>query len=122
VPAAADEVGDAEAVRRHRVLREHPEGPCEGPGRHVRHVRPVEEHRAGERPQCARERLQERGLPARVGAHDHRDGAPWERQVEPVDDDTSGVAGAEPAHLERRRAVGRSAGHERTPRASSQSR
>ena len=105
VPAAAHEVGDGDALRRHRLLRQQPEHGGHLARSHPPQVLPVELDVPLDGPQDPAEPAQQRRLAAAVGAHDHRDLAGRHHEVDAVHHAALVVGEVHPVRGERHRLV-----------------
>ena len=86
MPAAADEVGDRESVRRDRLLGQDADAGGDGTCRQAGDVLTVEQHGAGRRREQAGKAAQQRRLATGVGADDRRHLAGRDRERETIDD------------------------------------
>ena len=92
---APHQVGDRDALRGDGLLGEQAEPPGQPPGRDGAQGLAVEQNRSADRHQDPRHRLEQRRLPAGVGAHDDGDPGAGDQQVDAVDDDAPAVARAQ---------------------------
>ncbi|MNT16957.1 hypothetical protein D3C72_1520840 [compost metagenome] len=98
VPATADEIGNHDALRRDRRLRQKAHAPCEVARRETMDRLSIKQNLTGARRDEPRHAAQQGGLAAGIGADNDGDFPAWDGEIQPFNDEVFAISGRKTVH------------------------